>query len=115
MNDTLHIEATRIAGTDIIDYSAWEPTEGNYFSATHSTIQCIDGVLMGRVGTNRLPAHLDALPARTTSRALAVSAFHQGLYYRAYVAILAQYPHLLDCERSRHDGIITEVLTEAPY
>jgi len=52
---------------------AWEPTSGPM--GGHSTITTFDGVWYGQIGTRRLPADLDALPAYSDERSQAVRAW----------------------------------------
>lgn len=98
------VEKTRIIGTKCDVYSAWEVDHGD-----HSTIQHIDGVRYGRVGTRRLPAELEALPARTQERSDAVRAFHAKQYQEAYLAIYEKHPEVYSLAKlENHDmGEIT--------
>jgi hypothetical protein len=82
----MKIQQTRIIGTNVVVYSAWEPMAG------HSTMTTIDGAWWGRIGCRPLPAELDALPARSDERFLAVTEWHEAQYQEAYSAILAQAP-----------------------
>lgn len=78
----------RIIGTDTVVWSAWEPYDG------HSALTWIDGEKVGRIGTRRLPADLDALPAYSDERIRAVRAWHEAQYQDAYAAIIATVPWL---------------------
>ena len=92
-------------------YSAWEPAERvGAVTHSHSTTTTIADRTYGRVGTNRLPQHLEDLPAGSTDRIVAVGGYHLGLYHRAYAAILRYFPHLQDqdAEYTRSMGEITE-------
>jgi hypothetical protein len=74
-----------IIGTNIHIYRVWAPRNG------HGTITTINGAWMGRVGTEALPAALDALPYGA-ERCAAVRAWQQAQYDAAYAAILAAHP-----------------------
>lgn len=74
-------------------YTAWERQDG--VACGHSTITTIDGVWFGRIGTRRLPAHLEALPAMTEERLEAVREWQRGEYAEAYDLIYAEHPWLL--------------------
>jgi len=97
----LTIEAHDIIGTDLMIYSAWEPScwlpEGGH---AHSSLQHIDGVLMGRVGMRRLPAALEALPAFSDARLTAVQAWEGEQEHEAYAAIVAAFPEAAFGRRS---------------
>ncbi len=60
----------------------------------HSSVTTIDGVKgwCGRVGTEELPADLDALPAMTHERSVAVHAWFEERYAFAYALIREAYP-----------------------
>lgn len=100
------VQKVAIIGTSIRDYSAWEltsPVGASMFG--HSNITTIDGAWYGRVGTRRLTAELDALPAYTSERSAAVQCFHAAQYAEAYCAIVAAFPETKDGSRS--SGVIT--------
>jgi hypothetical protein len=89
----LIVERYNIIGTRRWVYDAWEPSERNgEMPFSHSTIRTVDGRWMGRIGTRRLPAELEALPAYSSERARAVGAFHEAQYEEAYAAIIAAFP-----------------------
>lgn len=94
----MHIHVTNLIGSETRIASAWEPYAG------HSTIMSLDGERMGRVGTEPVPAELDALPARSTERMDAVRAWQRERDERAYAAILAERPEFANGER-RHGEI----------
>ena len=50
------------------------------------------GIRMGRIGTRRLPAHLDALEARSDERLERVGNWHDSQYREAYVLIVEAFP-----------------------
>jgi hypothetical protein len=94
------VKRTRIIGTATVIYDAWEPTRLMDATDGHSTIcsgsDCARAGWLGRVGTKRLPRELDALPANSTERLLAVRSWHAQEYDRAHAAILDAYPELGD-------------------
>lgn len=93
MNDAIKIQVTKIIGTKITAYSAWEPEAG------HSTITHIDGVRYGRVGTSKLPTELAALKPGSDERYERVHTFFNADKERAYAAILAQHPEAATGQR----------------
>lgn len=85
------IQRTPIIGTTCVIFSVWEKGQ---ITGTHSTITTINGEWYGRVGTERLPADLDALPAYSNERAAAVRAWQLRRYERAYDIIAhSEYGH----------------------
>ncbi len=88
------VTATRIIGTSCVVYTAWEPHTGDMLGGNHSTQQTIDGVRMGRIGTRRLPAHLDDLPAGSDERLQAVREWQRTEEQRAYACILTKHPEV---------------------
>lgn len=91
------IQRTRIIGTKIVAFTAWEVDHGD-----HSTITHVGGVRYGRVGTTRIPAELDALRPGSDERYERVHAFIAADRERAYEAILAACPEARD---GRRDGM----------
>jgi hypothetical protein len=75
-------------GEEFVVYQAWERDRG------HSTTTLIGAAWFGRVGTAPLPTGLEALPAYSDERVLAVSAWHQAEYARAYRLIERTYSPL---------------------
>lgn len=90
LTDGTIVQRTKIhGGGPMYHYSAWRPMSGCAFTNhSFSTITHIDGRLHGRVGTDRLPANLDALPAMTDERSKAVRQWHTRLYELTYDLIL---------------------------
>lgn len=83
------VQKTRIIGTNVLVFSAWEPVDwheqGCGFS--HSTVQFIQGRgWYGRIGTRRFPSFTEH-----TERD------------RAYRAIAAEYPGLIPGENCQPD------------
>lgn len=91
--NSITVQKTRIIGTRLDVYSAWEPYAG------HSTLTHVDGVRYGRIGTAPLPAALEALPAMSDERSRAVRAWHADEYRRAYVAIESAHPETRGASR----------------
>jgi hypothetical protein len=87
------IVETQIIGTKLFSVDAWTPCpvleNGRSDTSGFSTITTIEGAWYGRIGTERLPADLDALKGET--RYSAVKVWQQAQYSRAYWAIIAAY------------------------
>jgi hypothetical protein len=98
------IKSTKIIGTTITVYSAYEPAAHGLPGAgwDHSTLTSEDGSdgFLGRIGTRRLPAELEALPAYSDERLAAVGAWQEAQYREAYALILAAHPEAIDGRRS---------------
>ena len=88
------ITKTKILGTTITVYAAYEPYAG------HSTFTHLNGVRVGRVGSRQLPAELDALKSMSTERSTRVRAWQAAQYEEAYAAIIAECPEATNGERS---------------
>ncbi len=76
----------RTDGMGFTVYAAYEDYDG------HSTYMHEQGIRMGRIGTRRLPAHLDALEARSDERLERVGNWHDSQYREAYVLIGEAFP-----------------------
>jgi len=92
LTDGTAIRPTNIIGTNHWVVSAWTPraTDENGRCITNrdfSTITTIDGRPYGRIGTECLPAELDALPALSAERSAAVKAWRENIYRAAYLLI----------------------------
>lgn len=83
--------------------TAWVPSST---MGEHLTITFIDGLCYGRMGTERLPAKIAALPPHTEERTSAVRAWREQIYGRAYAAIEAAVPEAAASDR-RDMGEIT--------
>lgn len=87
------VQRYRIIGTDNVVYQACRPlTQCPERGASHSAWWRHDERWYGRVGTDRLPPELDALPAMSLERSRAVDDWHAGLYDDAYRLIVAAFP-----------------------
>lgn len=93
MMNAIKIQATKIIGTRVTVYTAWELDDG------HSTITHIDGVRYGRVGTARIPAAIDKLKPGSEERSVAVRGWYDAQYRRAYDLIVAEHPALANERR----------------
>lgn len=91
IGDTVKIVLDQIIGTNVITYSAWVPSA---LMGRHSTIRSFDQQYWGRVGTERLPPTIEALPPGSDERIAVVRAWHHILYAAAYKAIVDQYPEI---------------------
>lgn len=78
---------TTLIGTSTTLAEVWEPMDD------HATLQTINGVRMGKVGTNRPP---EALVANLgpAERREAVAHWYDEQFERAHAAILAERPEL---------------------
>lgn len=91
------VKETKILMSPFVVFSAWEPYDG------HGTSMTIDGKNYGRVGTSRIPAVIDALPARSNERSDAYRLWKNEEYKRAYDAIIESRPGILDNVNVRMD------------
>ena len=80
-----------IIGTDVHVYDAWRLI-GPALDDSYSTIQHSPVGWMGRVGTEKLPAHLNALPTLSQERLDAVTAWQDRKYADAYEHIEEAFP-----------------------
>jgi len=94
-----------ILGTNHLTYDAWEHTKDG-----HSTITFFKGEgWKGRVGTKRLPKHLEALPAYSQDRLRKVKAWQEQEYSRAYRYIEEAFPSIKGVGTRRMGQIDLEV------
>jgi len=90
----LQVRRVHICGTDMVVYSAWEPSPPT--GSAHGTITHDEaGNSIGKVGTDTPPPEIQALPPRTEQRSKAVQAWYDAQKQRAYDAILAEHPGLV--------------------
>jgi hypothetical protein len=100
------VKRTRIHVTpqfEYVTYSAWVPYD------YHGTYTRIDGVKVGKVGTERHTA-LESL--RGEERMRAADEWRAARYAEAYAAIVAEYPHLFSAG-TRCMGEIEETIRTA--
>jgi len=102
---TIKVRGTRIIGTDVTVYEAYEPSS---VTGPHSTITTIDGEWYGKIATRRLPDDINAIPVGP-ERSAAVYAFHNQRYAEAYSAI--ESSGLLNGTPHKRDYGDIEVLT----
>lgn len=69
------IERTKIIGTNLYVFTAWECDDEH---CQHSTIKHIGDVRYGQVSSRRLPAYIEAIPLGSDARLAAVSAWQAG-------------------------------------
>lgn len=93
-----------ICGGLFRSFTAWERQNGGILG--HSTITTIDGQWYGRIGTRRLPDHLEALPPMTDERYNAVREWQQEQYDEAYILILSEHPWL---EKVHYHKVMGEI------
>ena len=90
----MEIRRHKIIGANIEVLSAWEAEIGQD-GFSHSSITTIDGRWFGRIGTRRLPDHMEAMTPFSDERAEAVGQWHRQQYQEAYNAIVEKYPEAL--------------------
>lgn len=93
----VRVMGTQIIGTEFIYFTAYEPTgngieHSSTFSAHHP--DAADVKCWGQITTQRLPKHLDALPAYSDERLGAVKAMRHGLERESIRAIYQAKPEL---------------------
>ena len=98
-DDGTFVEKCRIIGTNEWVYRAARETSGGSFQG-YSSFGRTCGLLVGYVGTELLPADLDALPAYSTERREAVDKWHCERYEDAYAAIHKAFPETRAGRRS---------------
>lgn len=91
------VKRYQIIGTDTHVHGVWERMGG---MGSHSTITTVNGEWYGRIGTRRLPAWMDALPAMSAERSRIVGEWHDAQYAQAYEMILAAFPELIPTRKS---------------
>lgn len=91
LDDGTFVEKYRILGTQEWVYRALRPTDGGSFRG-YSSFATTCGICCGYVGTELLPADLDALPAYSRERSDAVDRWHHERYQDAYEAIHKAFP-----------------------
>ena len=87
MTTSQMVHRTPILCSTTVVFSVWER---GTLCTTHSSITSDEQGWLGRLGTRRLPAELEALPAGD-ERSTRVRAFHAEQYEAAYAAIVAEY------------------------
>ncbi len=102
--DAVTVRPVRLIGTTCDVYTAWLPMpDCTLFDHPYGTISFFGAsVLHGALGTERLPADLDALPSRTEERYQAVTAWHKRMCAAAYAVIVTKYPGITAyaCDRA---------------
>jgi hypothetical protein len=88
---TTQIRRTQIIGTNIVVFSAWEPS---VLMGAHSNLTSDgNGNWIGRIGTNRnLPSEIETLPPGSDARIDAVRGWYDAQYERAYNLIITAHP-----------------------
>lgn len=81
------VQRYRIIGTNETVYRAYRRTSG-----AHHSIMYVGAACYGDVATERPPADVDALPARSAERYAAVMKWYAGRYDEAYSLIFQAYP-----------------------
>lgn len=104
----IKIQKTRIIGTRVIRFSAWErsPVQ-RLLELPYSTITTFDGEWFGQIGTERLPPEIDRLPSRSDARMEAYDGWRSELERHAHELIIAEYPEAV---HGRIDGNEIEII-----
>jgi hypothetical protein len=89
--DGTYVKKFKLIGSLEFIYEAYRPTVNGGFEG-YSSFFTVAGVRCGRVGTERLPDELDALPSLSAERSKAVHEWQQDRYDDAYVAINRAFP-----------------------
>lgn len=102
------VQRIQIIGTPIVVFSAWRPVNGGLSTGCEmfTSLTTFDDQWFGQVGHQRLPAELDALPAYSDERAIAVHSWHERLYQWAYEEIMSAFPDAGDPDGRRDMGEI---------
>lgn len=98
------VERYRIIGTNHFEYRALRPSPG--YQGYHSFLT-VDGVTCGYVGSENLPADLEALPAYSQERRQAVEAWQAARYAEAHEAILEAFPEAAQGTKSMNGISLT--------
>ncbi len=106
MLDGFRVHRFRILGTTTWVHQAWAPMEGFRFGGPFSTIAHEASRWWGQVGTDGLPAELDALP-RGEERIARVHAWQEANYQRAYQLIERAFPEAVSSRHSMGDITVT--------
>ena len=83
------VTRTNIIGTRFQVHDAWVQDDGG---RSFGTITTIDGRWFGRIGTERLPREIDALPVYSEERAVAYRRWRDNTYAGAYALIRCAFP-----------------------
>lgn len=85
------VRATRIIGTKLVVFSAWEPSA---MMGKHRTITTFDGdsEWYGQIGSRPLPADIEVLKGGSPERSEALRQFRQAQQIEAFGAIRAAFP-----------------------
>lgn len=98
---TIIVRRLRILTTNLVVFTAWQRCDSLFDAGQKfSTITEIDGDYFGRLGTERLPAELEALAPRSAERWDRVTAWQHERYEASHQAILAAEPDARDGWRS---------------
>ena len=89
-----------------VKYAAWIPAKpwGEYSCVTSTCVPMAERHY-GRLGSEQLPAELEALPICTDERMAAVTAWMAGVYANAYRVIEAAYPECVGRGRRSYGEI----------
>lgn len=107
LRDETQVTTTGIVGTDFVVFGAWEPFDGHWSSRP------IADRSMGRIGTRRLPAELDALEAGSDDRAERIRRWYEDQYAEAY-GIIRDAVDPAGWDRSLETGGEIEVYMREP-
>jgi hypothetical protein len=84
-------------------YSAHQWISGSAAGARFSSVSHEGDRMFGRLGTDRLPASIDALPAMSDERSRQVKAWREAVYKDAYELIIKAFPEAAAGRRNMGD------------
>lgn len=93
------IQRYSILTTDILVYSAWEPST---ITGRHSTITSLNNKWYGRIGSRLLPPDINKIPFGP-ERLAAVEKWHKDQYQEAYSLIIEAFPEAKTGHRDMGD------------
>lgn len=97
------VTKTRILGTQLDVYTAWEPS---IIAGNHSTITFFEDKCYGKIGTNPDKTLYEKYPPGTQERFDMVNKAYEEQYNRAYELIYQEYPQLKTIPHKKFMGEI---------
>lgn len=94
LGDDVTVTRTYSILRDDHHYTAWTETNGE-----HGSVTFIDGTYCGRLGTERLPSSIDAMPALSDERSRHAKMWIESRYDLACRAIIAAFPEAAEGEQ----------------
>jgi hypothetical protein len=92
------VSQVRIAGTNVHVFSAWSKSAAGLIFAGRgfSTVTHFGDECFGRIGTERIPAEVEALQAGSERRSIAVRSWYGERKAVAVAAIFEAFPELVE-------------------